>query len=187
MTITAPPMRLQLPTLPVPVRVRPVEPSDGPTLQAGLACLSPRTRWLRFHQPIQRFSPSQLRALVEVDHHDREALLAEIARPDGTWQLIAVARYARVPGPPGLEASHAEFALVVGDRWQRHGIGRMLTEHLAALAVERGITAFEGELLTENRPMIQFLRRLGPQLGSGVDLRLYGVTSGAVWHLRQRA
>src|SRR6266516_3008297 len=162
MTITAPPMRLHLPTLPAPVRVRPIEPSDGPALQAGLACLSPRSRWLRFHQPLNRFSAAQLRALVEVDHHDREALLAEIEQPDTTWQLIAVARYARVPAPEA-EADQVR----------------------AALARERGIAAFEGELLTENRPMLQFLRELGPQIGSSVDFRLFGTTAHAVWHLKE--
>lgn len=181
MTITAPPMRLHLPTLPLPVRVRPVELDDGPALQAGLACLSPRSRWLRFHQPIRRFTPEQLRALVEVDHHDREALLAEIELPDGAWQLIAVARYARVPSP---EAPRAELAVVVGDRWQRRGVARMLVERLAALALERGIAAFEGELLTENRPMLQFLRDVGAQLGGRVEFRLHGTTTSALWHLR---
>ncbi|HEX9342059.1 MAG TPA: GNAT family N-acetyltransferase [Actinomycetota bacterium] len=186
MTITAPPMRLHLPTLPAPVRVRPIEPSDGPALQAGLACLSPRSRWLRFHQPLNRFSAAQLRALVEVDHHDREALLAEIEQPDTTWQLIAVARYARVPAPEAeADQVRAELALVVGDPWHRCGVGRMLVDRLAALARERGIAAFEGELLTENRPMLQFLRELGPQIGSSVDFRLFGTTAHAVWHLKE--
>jgi GNAT superfamily N-acetyltransferase len=185
MTVTAPPTRLHLPSLPAPVRVRPIEPTDGPALQAGLARLSPRSRWLRFHQPITRFSPAQLRALVEVDHHDREALLAEIEQPDTTWQLIAVARYARVRSPDP-EDVRAELALVVGDPWQRCGVGRMLVERLAALARNRGITAFEGELLTENRPMLRFLRELGPQIGAGVEFRLYGTTAQAIWRLTER-
>jgi len=185
MTITAPPMRLHLPTLPAPARVRPIELTDAPALQAGLACLSPRSRWLRFHQPISRFSAAQLRALVEVDHHDREALLAELEQPDTTWQLIAVARYARVPSPDAApEEVRAELALVVGDPWHRRGVGRMLVERLAALALERGITSFEGELLTENRPMLRFLRELVPQIGIGVEFHLYGTTTQAVWRLR---
>ncbi len=159
--------------LPGGQRIRPIRWDDGPALQAGLARLSPRSRWLRFHQPLARFSEAQLRILVEVDHYDRDALLAEAERPDGSWQLVGVARYARVA------PDRADAAVVVGDPWQRQGIGRLLLERLGVLARERGIAVFVGEVLTENRGMIHLIRSLGPR----AEIRLLGTTTEVVWRL----
>jgi hypothetical protein len=53
------------------VRLRRVRPDDGPVLTEVLMRMSQRTRWLRFHSPILRFSAAQLRSLTEVDHYEQ--------------------------------------------------------------------------------------------------------------------
>ncbi|MDX1511892.1 MAG: hypothetical protein R3249_11135, partial [Nitriliruptorales bacterium] len=52
------------------VRFRPAIPEDAEHLREGLARLSERTRWLRFHAPVDRRNNEQVRWLVDVGHHD---------------------------------------------------------------------------------------------------------------------
>jgi GNAT superfamily N-acetyltransferase len=161
------------------VRVRPVHHGDGPRLQALLGRLSLRTRWLRFHSPIAQLTPAQLRSLVEVDHRDRETLLAEVEL-DGRWHLAGFAQYHRLRGASrGL----ADSAIVLEDTWQGRGIGRVLATCLAQMASLAGIDAFTGEVLSENRSALGFIRAL---VGSGLERRLHGPTVEVVCWLPPR-
>ena len=58
---------------------------------------------------------------------------------------------------PGI---HLEDLFVV-PAWRRHGLGRRLLTHLAALAVERGCGRLEWTVLDWNAPAIGFYERLG--------------------------
>lgn len=161
------------------VRVRPVHHDDGPRLQALLGRLSLRTRWLRFHSPIAQLTPAQLRSLVEVDHRDRETLLAEVEL-DGRWHLAGFAQYHRLrEAPRGL----ADSAIVLEDAWQGRGIGRVLATCLTQMAGLAGIDAFTGEVLSENRSALGFIRTL---VGSGLERRLHGTTVEVVCWLPPR-
>jgi GNAT superfamily N-acetyltransferase len=80
--------------------------------------------------PTPRLSDRTLAYLADVDHVDREALVALAGD-----EIIAVARYHRMP-----DTVEAEIAIVVEDAWQRRGLGRILLERLSARAWRR---AFE--------------------------------------------
>jgi GNAT superfamily N-acetyltransferase len=158
------------------VRVRPVDPGDGPRLQALLARMSTRTRWLRFHSPIAQLTASQLRSLVGADHHDHETLLAEVEL-EGRWHLVGFAQYHRLH-----DGAHADSAIVVEDAWQGRGIGRVLARCLAEAAGRAGIAALSGEVLSENRGALAFIRELAPRL----DRRLHGTTVELICWLSRR-
>ncbi len=53
------------------------------------------------------------------------------------------------------------MAVTVVDDWQGKGLGRILLDALVLEALENGITRFEGDVLVENRPMQEMLRRTG--------------------------
>lgn len=140
------------------VRLRPVLPDDGVELQEALKRLSPRTRWLRFHAPVDRFTDDQLRYLVEVDHHDREALVAEVRDGWRAWQPVAVARWHRDLNRP----DEAELAIVIEDEYQGRGLGLVLLTALAEIARdEENICVLTGEVIAENRGMLGLLERVG--------------------------
>ncbi len=107
------------------------------------ARFSERTRYLRYFSPYPRIPARDLARFVNVDHHDREALV--VATGD---DLIAVGRYERL----GPAAPDAEVAFVVEDAHQGRGIGSVLLEHLAEAARDAGITRFVAEVLPENGP-----------------------------------
>jgi GNAT superfamily N-acetyltransferase len=153
------------------VRVRPVAPDDGTALVAVLERMSLRTRWLRFHSPIARFSGAQLRMLLDADHH-RAVLVAEVELGPACWQLIGFAQYARVAPDRG------DAAIVLEDAWQGRGIGRALALELVAAARAAGIAAFTSEILTENRRTLKFARALarrheGRLLGTTTELTVW--------------
>ena len=54
---------------------------DGATVDAVFAGLSERSRYLRFHTAMPRLTGSVRRSLLDVDGHDRAALVAEVPGP----------------------------------------------------------------------------------------------------------
>jgi GNAT superfamily N-acetyltransferase len=131
--------------------LRALSPTDGERLRRLGGRLSADSLYRRFLSP----APScdfLLPRLLDVDHWDREAI---VALEDD--EIIAVARYARTPGAPA-----AEVSVVVADAWQHRGLGPLLLRRLARLARRRGIAAFTGTTAGENRPAQLMLRALSP-------------------------
>jgi GNAT superfamily N-acetyltransferase len=106
-----------------------------------------------------------------VDHHDHEALVAIDA---SSGACAGVAPFVRVAGEAG------EPATVVGDRWQRLGLGTALLERLTERARAEGVTRFSGVVLAENEEAIRLLERLGaarPAAGPEVRFEI-GLSAG---------
>ena len=62
----------------------------------------------------------------------------------------------------------ADLAVLVEDAWQRRGIGTQLTESLLDDARARGVSVVHADVLSDDRHIIQALRRIGP-LTASVD------------------
>jgi GNAT superfamily N-acetyltransferase len=80
-----------------------------------------------------------LKRLVDIDHCDREALIAL-----DDQGIVGVARYGTGPGE-----SH-DVAVVVADDWQGRGLGTLLIRRLAHIARLRGIATFHATMLGDN-------------------------------------
>ncbi|HKT04822.1 MAG TPA: GNAT family N-acetyltransferase [Rugosimonospora sp.] len=137
------------------VHIRPIRPQDADSIVAMHARFSERTRYLRYFSPYPRIPERDLIRFVNVDHHDREALVIQVGD-----RLIAVGRYDRL----GPEAEEAEVAFVVEDVYQGKGIGSILLEHLAAAAREAGLVRFVAEVLPVNGPMLRVFADAGYQV-----------------------
>jgi GNAT superfamily N-acetyltransferase len=114
--------------------------------------LSPETLYRRFHSPITRPEQAQPQRLLDLDHHDREAVVAV----DG-GEIVGVARYARKAG-----ADTAEVAVVVADDWQGQGLATRMLSMLGELAVGAGVRHFTLSMQADNRPVLHLVRRLYP-------------------------
>jgi L-amino acid N-acyltransferase YncA len=64
-------------------------------------------------------------------------------------------RYDREPG-----SEKAEYAALVEDRWQDHGVGLDLTRRLIDEARGKGVRFFYAMVMGKNTRMLQLLRRL---------------------------
>ncbi|MBV9417269.1 MAG: GNAT family N-acetyltransferase, partial [Solirubrobacterales bacterium] len=125
------------------VVLRPISADDTPLLAASFERLGAESRYRRFFTSKSRLSEAELEYLVDVDHHDHEAVVA-IDRASG--DLIGVARYIRSSDDP--EA--AEVAVTVADQWQGRGLGRALLGRLAYLARRAGIRRFAALVQKDN-------------------------------------
>lgn len=136
-------------------QLRPIVPEDKAALAAGWAHLSPESQRRRFLAPHPTLSGRELRYFTEIDGRNHVAWVATPA--DDPSAILGVGRWVRLRDRP----TAAEFAIVVGDDAQGHGIGSALLERLIEEAIARGITAFTAEVLADNEPVRRLLARLG--------------------------
>lgn len=133
-------------------RLRPITARDADALVRFHETLSADSIYMRFFSAHPHLSDREVTSFTRVDGTERMALVA--TRRD---EIIGVARYDRLPEAP----NQAEVAFVVGDAYQRRGIGTLLLEHLAAYARTRGIDVFVAETLSENGQMRDLFHRAG--------------------------
>jgi acetyltransferase len=82
------------------------------------------------------------------------ALIA--VKPGGpVEEQIGVVRYTT-----NLDQKTCEFALVVSDAWQGHGIGYQLMQKLMEIARDRGLERMEGQVLSNNSRMLNLMTSL---------------------------
>jgi GNAT superfamily N-acetyltransferase len=135
----------------VPFRL--IQPDDVSALQRFHGRLSERTIYLRFFGSLEEFPEEKAQYFAHVDGVDHFALAA--LDPDDPNEIVAVVRYDREPGEES-----AEYAALVEDRWQDHGLGINLTRRLIDEARNNGVRFFYALVMGENRRMLELLRRL---------------------------
>ena len=146
--------------------LRPIRPDDAQALQDFIRQLSEQARYMRFVSMMRELTPRMLSRYTQVDY-DRELALVATVRSrdsdlalgehtDGTQRIIGLAHYLRNPDGRG-----AEYALVIADDWQSHGLGRRLMACLIDAAREQGLGYIEGLVLANNRPMLSLMTGLG--------------------------
>lgn len=136
-------------------RLRPIAPEDKAALTRSWDHVSPESQRRRFLAPHPRLSRGELEYFTEVDDRDHVAWVATPA--DDPSAILGVGRWVRLRERPDA----AEFAIVIGDTYQGHGIGSALLEQLIAEARDRGITAFTAQTLADNEAVRRLLARLG--------------------------
>lgn len=154
-----------------PVTIRPLLPEDREELRAGIAALSPASRYFRFLQLQGPPSEELLDYLVNVDQHDHVALGAELVSPDlKTTRGVGIARFIRLHGDV------AEAAVTVADDMHRRGVASVLLAELLRAAEARGIRRFHAEIAADNASMRAILDHAGARvvedLGSAVTYEL---------------
>jgi acetyltransferase len=136
------------------VLVRTIRPEDEPLIIAFHAGLSAHTIRMRFFSMVKTLSRDSLIRLCHLDY-TRELALVAIWREEDGEHFAGVSRYYLHP-----ESATAEFALIVGDTWQRQGLGRHLMGRLMAVARERGVRRLKGLVLRENDAMLTLMKGL---------------------------
>ncbi len=133
------------------VCLRLLQPGDADLITRFFWRLSSETVYRRFFSPIRLPNETLLKRLVDVDHCEREALIAL-----DDQGIVGVARYGTGPA-----ASH-DVAIVVADDWQGRGLGTLLMRRLAHIARLRGIAAFHATMLGDNTRALSLVRGMAP-------------------------
>jgi acetyltransferase len=137
------------------VTVRPIRPEDADIERAFVKQLSPEAKYFRFMSTMRELSPQMLARFTQIDY-DREMALIAVTAKDGRSEEVGVARY--ITNPDG---SSCEFAIVVDDDWQLHGLGRYLMSQLIEIARSRGLATMTGDILAANQSMLLLAANLG--------------------------
>ncbi len=140
-----------------PVRVRAIRPDDQQRLAVHFARLSADSRYYRFFEFRNVFTPEELNRLAEPDFLGHVALVATVYEDDGRESIVGDCHYVALQD----RQDTAEMAVSVIDDYQRRGIGTLLLEHMAEVARRAGIRRLEADVLASNRGALRFLTRLG--------------------------
>ena len=141
------------------LEVRPIRDTDGAAMTEFHESLSARSVYRRFFFAHPRLSPGEVERFIHVDYVDRMAFVVT----DG-GRIVGVGRYERLEG-----SDEAEVAFVVTDAYQRRGIGALLLDRLADVAVRNGIATFVAQTLSENRDMLGVFLTSGFPVDSSSD------------------
>jgi acetyltransferase len=134
--------------------VRPIMPEDEPALREFFKRMTPEDMRLRFFSPMKELSHQFAARLTQIDY-DREMALVSLNPEDGE-DIHGVVRI--TCDPDNVEA---EYAVAVRSDMKGRGLGYMLMQQIIAFAKHRGIQRIVGDVLAENRTMLQMCRELG--------------------------
>ena len=84
-----------------------------------------------------------------------------VVEKDGDETEIGVARYTTNP-----DNTSCEFAIVIADDWHHRGLGMHLMNQLMSIARSRDLDFMEGEVLSNNKPMLALAEKLGFRIES---------------------
>ena len=139
----------------IPIMFRPIKPEDETMLLDLFSSLSERTILFRFFQLLKSMPHKQIVRYTQIDY-DRDMAIVAVTRDGRKERILGVGRLNYYPN---LETS--EFSVVVGDSWQRKGLGTKLLKLCIEIAKERGVSQLWGEIMAENEGMIRLCKRLG--------------------------
>jgi len=140
------------------VTIRPIRPEDADMEQDFVHRMSDESRYYRFMDTLRELTQTMLVRFTQIDYDREMAMVATIPDPDDETRerQIGVARY--VVNPDG---ESVEFALAVGDDWQKCGVGRKLMAALIDCARMKGYRAVVGDVLSTNSKMFRLMSSLG--------------------------
>jgi acetate---CoA ligase (ADP-forming) len=137
--------------------IRVGQPKDKEALARFFASLSQESKFHRFFAVAQ---PNERSIDSFCDNTDpRVRLTLVVSRlVEGDFHIIAAGSYM------ARDQTTAEIAIAVDDKFQGKGIGTLLLERLALLAVMNGFRRFWAVTMAENKPMLDVFRNSGFEL-----------------------
>jgi acetyltransferase len=139
--------------------IRPIRPEDEPLLVRFHAELTEATVYSRYFELLGLDARTAHERLTRVcfNDYDREiALVAECPDEDGLPRIAAVGRLSKDHATPS-----GEFAILVGDPWQRRGLGGELLRRLVAIGRDEGLERIWAEMLAGNTGMRRTAQEVG--------------------------
>ena len=158
--------------------VRPIRPEDAHSLMDFFVELSERSRLGKLVRRFEDFDEQFVARLTQIDY-DRDMVLVAVTNPEGSGDIVGLARYF---GDPDL--IEAEVSITIADAWQGQGVGARLLDLILKAARKRGFKRAWGLCRPQSRDMITLVERQrdsevipvedGLRVKLAVDLTTYG-------------
>ena len=139
--------------------IRPIRPEDEPLMVRFHAELTEETVYARYfeHFGLSERTAHERLTRVCFNDYDREiALVAEETAADGERAIVGIGRLSKSHALPT-----AEFAILVGDRWQHHGLGAELLRRLVRIGRDEGLERLCADMLADNTAMRRTAESVG--------------------------
>jgi acetyltransferase len=143
------------------LKLRPIRPHDEPSLVAMVDHCTPEDIRLRFFGSMKTVPHTLAARLSQIDYDREMALLAIDPTGEPGQEIVGVVRLFADP-----DNVSAEYAILVRSDFHGQGLGHLLMERLLAYARGKGLTSVFGEVLAENRRMLEIARELGAKVAS---------------------
>lgn len=134
---------------------RPIVPSDVDALQRLFTRLSHDEIRMRFLHPVNELPPAFARRLCTPDT-EHEAAFVLMDHEVNTAEMRGVGRIY-----VDEATNSAEFSVLVEHGWTGRGLGAFLIGQLIEECRRRGVSEIWGQVLQENRPMLDLCQELG--------------------------
>jgi acetyltransferase len=138
------------------ISIRPVRAEDEPLVRRFDEKLSERSVYYRYAHPLplaDRIEHDRLSRLCFIDY-DRQVALVAIGRDaGGAEEIHAIGRLIKEH-----HSEDAEFALIVADDYQGHGLGHEVLRRLIEVGRAEGVARIVGYILSDNIAMLDLCR-----------------------------
>ena len=135
------------------VLIRRLRPEDTALYPDFLHDVSAEDLRLRFFAHIAELSAEEIDKLAHLDYRHE---MAFVALDEDTGRLLGLVRL-----KDELDERTAEFAILVRSRLKGHGLGWLLMQRVIDYAKEKGLRRVYGDVLVENKSMLQMCAELG--------------------------
>ncbi len=155
------------------VIIRPVRAEDEPAHRVFHERQSPESIRYRFFQYRKHFSREDVAQMVQIDYDREMVFVANAPREDGEDEETL----GTVRTWTDADNLRCEFAVMVHDKMKGEGLGVALMQKMIDYCRARGTVEMVGNVLPDNRPMLQLAEHLGFEIKYNaeeevMDLRL---------------
>jgi acetyltransferase len=133
--------------------LRPIRPEDADAHATMLSRITPEDMRYRFFSPMKNLPTEQITRFCDVDYTREIAIIAK--HEDG--RTFGVSRLVR----NDTDGKSAEFAVLVEPAGKGLGLGTALMRAIIAWGHAKGVQEIKGQILADNAPMLEFIKRLG--------------------------
>ena len=150
------------------VLIRPIRPEDEPLLVAFHKTLSEESVYRRYFSQLkldQRIAHERLTRICFNDYDREVALVIDYQNPNTKEpEILGVGRLSKERG-----LNKAEFAMLVSDAWQKHGLGTELLKRLVQVARDEKLDHVTADILADNVAMQIVSKKAGFTLARDPD------------------
>ena len=136
-----------------PVQLRPVRPEDEDLYKAFFPHVAPEDIRLRFFAPVKEFSHTFISRLIQIDYARSFVI---VAIEEETGLMLGVVRLMI-----DVNHEHGEYAILLRSDLKGQGLGWKMMKYMIEYARAEGLKMVEGQVLSENQPMLSMNQALG--------------------------
>jgi acetyltransferase len=136
-----------------PVQLRPVRPEDEEMYKVFFTHVAPEDIRLRFFGPVKEFSHAFIARLIQIDYARSFVI---VAVEEVTGLMLGVVRLML-----DVDREKGEYAILLRSDMKGQGLGWKLMKYMIEFARAEGVHEIEGQVLSENGPMLSMNQALG--------------------------